>query len=87
MAFGKDIQIAPKKAYVSLVRKKQFATLNPATKTRFDIGIILRRQEPQGKLESEKPNAMCTHKISITSINEIDEEVVEWLKSAYIHAG
>jgi len=60
------------------MRKKQFAILNPATKRRFDIGIILRGQKPQGKFESEKPNAMCSHKISLTSINEIDEDVVKW---------
>lgn len=87
LTFGKDIQIAPKKTYVSLVRKKQFATLNPATKTRFEIGIILKGEKPKGKLELEKPNAMCSHKISITSIDEIDKEVFEWLKSAYNNAG
>jgi len=87
LTFGKDIQVVPKKAYVSLVRKKQFVTLNPATKTRFEIGIILKGQKPKGKLELEKPNAMCSHKISIASIDEIDKEVVEWLKSAYINAG
>lgn len=87
LTFGKDIQIAPKKAYVSLVRKKQFATLNPATKTRFEIGIILKGEKPNGKLELEKPNAMCSHKISIASIDEIDVEVIEWLKAAYDNAG
>lgn len=87
MTFGKDIQVAPKKAYVSFVRKKQFATLNPATKTRFEIGVILKGQKPIGKLELEKPNAMCTHKISIVSIEEIDREVIEWIKTAYLIAG
>lgn len=87
LTFGKDIQIAPKKAYVSLVRKKQFATLNPATKTRFEIGLILKGEKPKGKLELEKPNAMCSHKISIASIEEIDKEVIEWLKAAYNNAG
>lgn len=87
LAFGKDIQVAPKKAYVSLVRKKQFATLNPASKTRFEIGIILKGQEPKGKLVLEKPNAMCSHKISISSIDEIDKEVMEWIKAAYQNAG
>lgn len=87
MTFGKDIEIAPKNAYVSLRRKKQFAILQPATKTRFEIGINLKGQEAKGKLEAEKPNAMCSHKIKITSIDEIDEEVLGWVKSAYENAG
>ncbi len=87
MTFGKDIQIVPKKAYVSLVRKKQFATLNPATKTRFEIGIILKAEKPKGKLELEKPNSMCSHKICIASLDEVDKEVFEWLMCAYRTAG
>lgn len=87
LTFGKDIQIAPKKAYVSLVRKKQFATLNPATKTRFEIGIILKGEKPKGKLELEKPNSMCSHKISIASIDEVDKELFERLMCAYSNAG
>jgi len=82
-AFGNDIEIAPKNAYVSLRRKKQFATLNPATKTRFEIGINLKGQEPTGKLEAEKPNAMCSHKIKISDLKEIDKEVIEWIQMAY----
>lgn len=84
--FGKDIEIAPKNNYVSLRRKKQFATLNPATKTRFEIGINLKGQEPKGKLELEKPNAMFSHKINLNDIKEIDKEVIEWIKMAYDNA-
>lgn len=85
--FGKDIEIAPKNAYVSLRRKKQFALLNPATKTRFEIGINLKGQEPEGKLEAEKPNSMCSHKINLADIKDIDKEVLEWIKTAYENAG
>ncbi len=85
--FGNDIEIAPKNTYVSLKRKKQFAILNPATKTRFEIGINLKGQEPKGKLEPEKPNSMCSHKINILDINDIDKEVLDWLKTAYNNAG
>lgn len=84
---GNDIEIAPKNTYVSLRRKKQFATLNPATKTRFEIGINLKGQEPKGKLEAEKPNSMCSHKIKISDIDEIDREIMNWLKTAYDNAG
>jgi len=86
-SFGNDIEIAPKNSYVSLRRKKQFAILNPATKTRFEIGINLKGQEPKGKLEPEKPNSMCSHKINLTDIIDIDKEVIEWIKTAYENAG
>ncbi|MDT8413879.1 MAG: DUF4287 domain-containing protein [Flavobacteriaceae bacterium] len=84
--FGNDIEISTKKTYVSLRRKKQFATLNPATKNRFEIGINLKGQVPKGKLEPEKPNAMCSHKINLSDINDIDKEIIEWLKIAYENA-
>lgn len=74
--FGKDVEIAPKNTYVSLRRKKQFAILNPATKTRFEIGVNLKGQEPKGKLEPEKNNAMCSHKINLASLTDIDKEVI-----------
>lgn len=85
--FGDELEIAPKKAYVSLRRKKQFATLKPATTTRFEIGINLKYQEPRGILEPEKPNAMCSHKISITGKDDINREVMDWLKLAWQNAG
>jgi len=86
--FGDDIEIAPKNAYVSLRRKKQFALLQPATKTRFEIGIILKGQESEGKLEAiNSANAMCSHKINVAGVNDIDGEVIDWLKKAYENAG
>lgn len=86
--FGKDIETAPKNAYVSLRRKKQFALLQPATKTRFEVGIILKGQTAKGRLEEIKTaNSMCSHKINITDIKDIDKEVIDWLKKAYENAG
>jgi len=86
--FGGDFEIAPKNAYVSLRRKKQFAILQPATKTRFEIGIIIKGQEPKGKLEAiNTPNAMCSHRINLADMKDIDQEVIGWLKTAYDNAG
>ncbi|MBK6285621.1 MAG: DUF4287 domain-containing protein [Draconibacterium sp.] len=82
--FGNDIEIAPKNAYVSLRRKKQFALLQPATKTRFEIGIILKGQESQGKW---KLRCNVSHKINVAGVNDIDGEVIDWLKKAYENAG
>lgn len=86
--FGSDIETAPKNSYVSLRRKKQFAILQPATKTRFEIGINLKGQAPEGKLEAiSSPNAMCSHRINIINAGDIDKEIVDWLRKAYENAG
>lgn len=85
--FGDDIEIAPKNAYVSVRRKKQFAMLQPATKTRFELGINLKGQAAKGRLETiSSANAMCSHRINVTELKEVDGEVVEWLKLAYDNA-
>lgn len=86
--FGGDVEVAPKNAYVSLRRKKQFAMLQPATKTRFEIGINLRGHKPKGKLHAvNSANAMCSHTINIAGAGDIDEEVLRWIKLAYDNAG
>jgi predicted transport protein len=85
--FGGEFEIAPKKTYVSLKRKKQFIILNPASKTRFEIGFNLKGVEASGKLENEKPNGICSHKMNLTDISEIDEEVIGWIRKAFDNAG
>lgn len=85
--FGDDIEISPKNTYVSIRRKKQFAIFQPATKSRFEIGINLKGFEIEGKLEAVKSaSAMCSHKINISDIAGIDIEVINWLKKAYENA-
>jgi len=85
---GEDVEFAPKKSYVSLRRKKQFGCLNPATKSRFEIGINLKGQKSEGVLEEiTKSNAMFSHRICIESIKQINKEVMDWLKMAYNNAG
>jgi predicted transport protein len=87
-AFGPDVEIAPKNAYVSVRRKKQFAMLIPATKSRFEIGVNLKDQETLGALEKiTSANAMCSHKINLNAGQEPDAEILNWLKKAYDQAG
>jgi hypothetical protein len=82
--FGEDVEIAPKKAYVSLRRSKQFAIVQPSTKTRVDVGINLKGTEPAGRLEASGSfNAMVSHRVRLTEIGEVDDELLEWLRLAY----
>lgn len=64
--FGKDVELAPKKAYVSLRRKKQFAIIQPSTKERLDVGLNIKGVAASGNVEDgTKWNAMCTHRIRV----------------------
>jgi hypothetical protein len=83
-AFGTDIVISPKKGSVSLIRKKQFVLIKPATKTRIDLGLKLKDTKIQGRLENSGPfGTMCTHRIQLQDITDIDSEVIKWLSLAY----
>ena len=84
LAFGDDVEQAPKKGYMSLRRKTQFATLHPSTKTRFDVGLKLKGVPPAGRLEAAGSwNAMVTHRVRLESADQVDAELVGWLRRAY----
>ena len=86
--FDNEVEIAPKKSSVSLRRKKQFALLKPATKTRFEIGLNLKDTEPDARVqEVTKANAMCSHQINLSGPEDLDEDVFTWLRAAYEQAG
>lgn len=86
--FGDDIEFVPKKANVSVRRKKQFALIQPSTKTRIDLGLKLPGKELAGRLgDSGRFGSMCTHSVQITGEEEVDEEVLSWLREAYEMAG
>ncbi len=85
--FGKDVEVSPKKTYVSLRRSKQFALIQPSTKTRIDLGINLKTEPAVGKLEkSGSFNAMVSHRVKLEKPGDIDADVKAWLKKAYAEA-
>jgi hypothetical protein len=83
-AFGGDVDIAPKKAYVSVRRLKQFAILQPSTATRLDVGINFKGVPPGGRLEASGSfNAMVSHRVRLATAADVDAELVGWLRAAY----
>ena len=82
--FGDDITITPKKDSVSLIRKKQFALIKPASKTRVDLGLKFKSKPTTERLGDSGPfGAMCTHRVQIFSVEDIDGELLGWVKEAY----
>lgn len=82
--FGSDITRTPKKGSVSVIRKRQFALIKPATKTRIDLGLKIKEKPTTERLENSGPfGTMCTHRVKLSSIGDVDQELVGWLKEAY----
>jgi len=85
-AFG-PFEIAPKKGYVSLRRKKQFAMIGPATKTRVEVGLNMKGVEATPRLLAQPPGGMCQYKVNVTDAAEVDPELIAWIRQAYEGAG
>ena len=87
LAFGEDIELAPKKGYVSLRRRKQFAMIQPSAAARIDIGLILKDTPASARLEPAAGfNALFTHRVRRSSPEDIDAQLIGWFRQAYDRA-
>ena len=102
LALGDDIEIAPKKGYLSLRRGRQFAMIQPSGAGRIDVGLIL-PATPATPAKSTTPatpatpadprlesaagfNALFTHRVRLPAGADIDPSLTGWLQLAYQHA-
>lgn len=83
-SLGSDVKVAPKKGSVSIIRKRQFVLIKPATKTRIDLGFKLKDKPTTKRLENSGPfGTMCTHRVQLTHSNQVDDELKGWIREAY----
>lgn len=82
--FGSDVELAPKKTYVSLRRRKQFAQVGPAAGGRLKIGLNLPDAPVGGRLEAA--SGMVNRRVRLQTAEELDAEVLGWLREAYDRA-
>ena len=83
---GKEAKACPGSTIVPLYRNHVFAQIKPTTQTRIDMGFALGDMKPTGRLIDTGGFAKkdrITHRIPITSMDDIDDEVKHWLKVAY----
>lgn len=83
---GKEAKACPCQTIVPLYRNHVFAQIKPTTQTRIDMGFALGDMKPAGRLIDTGGFARkdrITHRIPITSLADIDDEVKHWLKVAY----
>lgn len=80
--FG-PFEIAPKKGYVSLRGKKQFAMIGPATNSQVEIGLNMKGVKGTSRLIEQKPGGMCQFKVRVGDRKEVDKELLGWIRQAY----
>lgn len=87
-SIGKDVKACPCKTMVPLYRNHVIAQLKPSTRTRLDLGLALAKHK--GKLPARLIDTgglakkdRITHRIEISSVDDIDSGVEKWLKIAY----
>ncbi len=79
-----DVIIQARKTYVSLVSpRRTFARIQPTTKGRVDLGLRLEGRTPSGRLQSSRIHETMPLQISLTSPDDVDAEVADWLREAY----
>ena len=79
--FGDDVEVLPKKTMVTFKRGKQFVCFTPSSAKRAEVGIALRGDAPTERLRAS--NGMTSHAVWIASPEELDDEVIGWMREAY----
>lgn len=82
-----EFEVAPKKGYLSLRRKKQFAMITPATNTRVEVGLNMKGVVGTDRLLALPPGGMCNYKVKLSSAAEVDAEFIGWMAQAFQNAG
>ena len=82
-----EFEQAPKKTYLSLRRKRQFAMVGPATNDAIEIGLNAKNLPMHARLKPQPPGSMCQATTRIGSAREFDAMLKEWIKQAYDAAG
>ncbi len=83
--FG-EFTIAPKKSNVSLRRKRQFVLLGPATNSRFEVGLNLKKEISDARIKPQPKGSMCNYIVVVNFLNEVDDQLVDWMRMAYEEA-
>lgn len=83
--FGPDVTLNVRKSYVALVRGRQFGNIVPSTGSRVDLVLKLPGVKAGGLLQPSGNigSGSMTHKIALASVDEVDDQVIGWLRQAY----
>ncbi|MBA3944219.1 MAG: hypothetical protein H0X37_06600 [Herpetosiphonaceae bacterium] len=80
-----DVRFETRNTYVALLRKRQFCTIQPATRTRIDLGLKLHSITPTERLQAATgtSSGAMTHRVVLSAVEDVDDEVIGWIRIAY----
>lgn len=78
-----EVTVRARKTFVALVARRTFARIMPTTRSRVDVSLRLPNARPGGRLPAATTRAEETVRIPLTAPEEVDAEVVGWLRDAY----
>lgn len=61
--------------------------IGPATNTRVELGLNMKGIAATDRLVEMKPGGMCNYKVRLEHADEVDEEVLAWIRVAFDSAG
>jgi predicted transport protein len=86
--FSGDVQLNPRQSYIAFARKQQFAVIKASTSARLDLGLRLKNPpvSPRMKPAAGLGSGSINYTVSLISPDQVDEQVIDWLKQAYTDA-
>jgi hypothetical protein len=85
-SLGVDVKVEPHRSYVPLIRRNQFAVVTRAPHDRIDLGLALPGTKQTDRLIPVRRSdaaTRITHHVEISRSEEVDAEVLSWLRKAY----
>ena len=87
LALGDDVVVEGRGTYVPFVRKRQFAAVAAATATRVDLGLRLPDPPANPRLQAATAPGSATHRVQLTAVSDVDDEVRGLMRAAYEQNG
>ena len=87
LELGDDVTVEGRASYVPFVRRRQFAAVAAATARRLDVGLRLHDPPASARLQPAAAPGSATHKVALTSVGEVDDELRGLLRAAYDQNG
>jgi len=84
---GDDVTAEGRGGYTPFVRKRQFIAVQASTKTRIDLGLRFKQAPDSALLSTISLPGQSTHKLGLSSVDDITDEVADLIRVAYEQNG